>query len=128
VGADFLGQAIIAATAITGGKVYDAWLDLMDETGTQQMFGHGIKGKMRPSRVHISLQFVPVDASSASGGIAGEVPRTYFPLRPGGRVTLYHDAVCKPGPVDGIPLSGGGLYSESCCWDDMYQAIQEARR
>jgi hypothetical protein len=57
-----------------------------------------------------------------------EVPRVYFPQRPGNKVTLYHDAVCTPGPVPGITLANGGLYSESSCWDDIYVAVQQAER
>lgn len=57
-----------------------------------------------------------------------EVPHTYFPLRDGNRVTLYHDSVCTPGPVEGISLAGGGLYSEASCWDDLYAAIKTAKR
>jgi phospholipase D1/2 len=57
-----------------------------------------------------------------------EVPHTYFPQRSGNKVTLYHDAVCTPGPVDGIQLASGGLYSESSCWDDIYDAIKAAKR
>jgi hypothetical protein len=63
-----------------------------------------------------------------SGSHPNEVPRVYFPLRPGNKVTLYHDAVCTPGPVPGIALASGGLYSESSCWDDIYVAVQQAER
>jgi hypothetical protein len=49
-------------------------------------------------------------------------------MRPGNRVTLYHDSTCAPGPVEGIRLAGGGLFSESSCWDDIYDAIMEADR
>lgn len=63
-----------------------------------------------------------------AGHRPGEVPRTYFPMRSGNKVTLYHDAVCTPGPVPGITLAGGGLFSESSCWDDMYDAILQAKR
>lgn len=57
-----------------------------------------------------------------------QVPRTYFPMRPGNRITLYHDSTCVPGPVEGISLAGGGLYSEHSCWDDLYDAIMQADR
>jgi len=63
-----------------------------------------------------------------SGAAVNEVPQTYFPLRPGNKVTLYHDSVCTPGPGKGITLAGGGLYSESSCWDDVYDAIMAAKR
>lgn len=49
-------------------------------------------------------------------------------MRDGNRVTLYHDSVCTPGPVKGITLASGGLYSESSCWDDIYAAIKAAKR
>ena len=57
-----------------------------------------------------------------------QVPRTYFPMRPGNRVTLYHDSTCVPGPVEGIQLAGGQLYSEKSCWDDLYEAVMQAER
>lgn len=58
----------------------------------------------------------------------GEVPSTYFPLRRGNEVTLYHDAVCTPGSAPDIPLANGQLYNEHSCWDDIYEAILQARR
>jgi hypothetical protein len=66
--------------------------------------------------------------SHTPAGCLHQVPRTYFPMRPGNRVTLYHDSTCVPGPVEGIRLAGGGLFSESSCWDDIYDAIMEADR
>jgi hypothetical protein len=71
--------------------------------------------------LHLTLQ----DTSELQ---PNEVPRVYFPQRPGNKVTLYHDAVCTPGPVPGITLANGGLYSESSCWDDIYVAVQQAER
>jgi hypothetical protein len=49
-------------------------------------------------------------------------------MRPGNRITLYHDSTCVPGHVEGISLAGGGLYSEHSCWDDLYDAIMQADR
>lgn len=49
-------------------------------------------------------------------------------MRRGNRITLYHDAVATPGPVEGIQLAGGKAYHESSCWDDMYEAILQAKR
>jgi len=57
-----------------------------------------------------------------------EVPRTYFPLRDGNRVTLYHDSVCNPGPVEGVKLADGQLFQENSCWDDVIDAIDQAQR
>jgi hypothetical protein len=76
----------------------------------------------------ITVLCVVTCLQDGSGLQPNEVPRVYFPSRPGNKVTLYHDAVCTPGPVPGITLASGGLYSESSCWDDIYVAIQKAER
>lgn len=73
-------------------------------------------------------QCTPPCLQGEGGRPSNEVPRTYFPLRGGNKVTLYHDAVCTPGPVQGVTLGNGSLYSEGSCWDDIYDAIREAQR
>lgn len=115
---DTLGQVLIPVAELLGGKAWDRWADLATEADQPVV---GMNG--RRSAVHLSVRFEP-----ASGALAGPVPHVYFPLRGGNRVTLYHDAMCTPGPVEGIALDGGGLYSESSCWDDMHAAISEAKR
>eukprot|EP00882_Tetradesmus_deserticola_P027813 GHRQ01030942.1.p1 GENE.GHRQ01030942.1~~GHRQ01030942.1.p1 ORF type:complete len:635 (+),score=207.60 GHRQ01030942.1:296-2200(+) len=127
VGSDFLGQAVIPVADIINGQLFDKWLDLTDTSG-QPLFCRDKSGDKQPSRVHISIQYKPVGSEDLSELRPNEVPRIYFPQRPGNKVTLYHDAVCTPGPVPGISLAGGGLYSESSCWDDIYVAIQQAER
>jgi phospholipase D1/2 len=55
------------------------------------------------------------------------VPRTYFPLRRGGRVTLYQDAHVPDGFAPRIPLAGGRLYQPGRCWEDVFDAVSNAR-
>ena len=62
VGADFLGQAVIPVSDIIGGQLFDGWLDLTDSSGNQLYGVEFIEGDKRPSRVHITMQFKPVDA------------------------------------------------------------------
>ena len=59
----------------------------------------------------------------------GEVPRTYFPMRTGCLVRLYHDAhQDSAGPVQDVRLSNGELYEDRSCWDDVFEAIRDAQR
>eukprot|EP00879_Flechtneria_rotunda_P013406 GHRR01013996.1.p1 GENE.GHRR01013996.1~~GHRR01013996.1.p1 ORF type:complete len:724 (+),score=209.94 GHRR01013996.1:247-2418(+) len=127
IGADFLGQAIIPVSEVVNGEQWDKWLDLTDTNGNP-MKGKHVSGDRQQSRAHISIRYEPVGTKDETGEKYKEVPRAYFPLRPGNKVTLYHDAVCTPGPVEGAKLRGGGLYSDSCCWDDIYKALQQAKR
>ncbi|ANM67843.1 phospholipase D gamma 3 [Arabidopsis thaliana] len=56
------------------------------------------------------------------------VPGTYFPLRKGGRVTLYQDAHVDDGTLPSVHLDGGIQYRHGKCWEDMADAIRRARR
>jgi hypothetical protein len=48
--------------------------------------------------------------------VRDEVPRVYFPMRSGNKVTLYHDAHQTPGPVKDIVLANGRPFQEASCW------------
>jgi hypothetical protein len=56
----------------------------------------------------------------------GQVPRTYFPMRQGNRVRLYHDAHQPVGPVP-LPFCGGS-FNEHSCWEDVHSSLQGAQR
>lgn len=127
VGSDFLGQAIIPVSRVITGQRIDEWFELTDASGNVRTHKELAGSDERPSKVHVTMQYVPVGAEDQKGFQYGEVPRTYFPLRPGNRVTLYHDAVATPGPVPDIPLADGSCYDESSCWDDIYDAIAQAK-
>ncbi|KAK9927360.1 hypothetical protein M0R45_024545 [Rubus argutus] len=56
------------------------------------------------------------------------VPGTYFPLRKGGKVTLYQDAHVPDGCLPNFELDGGLEYEHGNCWQDIFDAIKQARR
>ncbi|PQQ14260.1 phospholipase D beta 1 [Prunus yedoensis var. nudiflora] len=56
------------------------------------------------------------------------VPGTYFPLRRGGRVTLYQDAHVHDGCLPNLELDGRVQYEQGNCWQDIFDAISKARR
>ncbi|KAJ0860817.1 putative phospholipase D [Helianthus annuus] len=56
------------------------------------------------------------------------VPGTYFPLRRGGRVTLYQDAHVHDGSLPDIRLDQDRHYVHGSCWNDIFDAISNARR
>ena len=49
-------------------------------------------------------------------------------MRVGCDVRLYHDAHQTPGPVPDVLLGDGQPYMEHSCWDEVYAAIEGARR
>eukprot|EP00775_Hariotina_reticulata_P006308 gene6308-6543_t len=129
VGAQYLGEVTIPVERILGGEVLDEWLPLTDATG-KPMGNLDKSRQVVQAKVHVRIQFTSMEEEDAkrSGCEQYEVPRTYFPLRDGNRVTLYHDSVCQPGPVDGVKLADGQLFQENSCWDDVIDAIDEAER
>ncbi|VAH12735.1 unnamed protein product [Triticum turgidum subsp. durum] len=82
-------------------------------------------------QVQISFRDVADQGLAWGGGVAGGgrfgVPRTFFSQRPGCRVTLYQDAHASEEFEPKIELDGGGLYKPGHCWEDLYDAISNAR-
>ncbi|KAM5572642.1 phospholipase D beta 1 [Rosa sericea] len=56
------------------------------------------------------------------------VPGTYFPVRKGGKVTLYQDAHVPDGCLPSIKLDDNVEYEHGSCWQDIFDAISQARR
>ncbi|KAJ7944851.1 Phospholipase D [Quillaja saponaria] len=56
------------------------------------------------------------------------VPGTYFPLRQGGKVTLYQDAHVHQGFLPNLKLDGDVQDKHGNCWHDIFDAISQARR
>ncbi|VAI81646.1 unnamed protein product [Triticum turgidum subsp. durum] len=81
-------------------------------------------------KIHVQISFRDVaDQGLAWGGGVGDgvVPHTFFSQRPGCRVTLYQDAHASAEFDPKIRLDGGGLYKPGRCWEDIYDAISNAR-
>jgi phospholipase D1/2 len=84
--------------------------------------------------LRLSVQYVPVARLTmyhhgvTPGPDFPGVPNTYFPLRRGGRVTLYQDAhVPADGCLPEIRLGNGTSYRHGQCWHDVYDAMAQAR-
>nr|GMD79982.1 phospholipase D beta 1-like [Ipomoea batatas] len=82
----------------------------------------------------LSIQFTPMEKVPLYyGGVGFDpeyrgVPGTYFPLRRGGRVTLYQDAHVPDGCLPNIWLDNGVQYHHGQCWHDIFSAISQARK
>jgi phospholipase D1/2 len=66
------------------------------------------------------------DGVGADGPQSVGVPNAYFPLRKGGRVTLYQDAHVPDNFQPQIEMDGGRTYEQNKCWEDICHAIIEA--
>ena len=80
---------------------------------------------------HVRLQL-----SASADTLAGSCTRSevsaahmqaYFKPRSGGTVTLYIDSHVEPNSTPVVKLPGGGTYSQSSLWTDLYSAMREAK-
>ncbi|KAK4410608.1 Phospholipase D alpha 1 [Sesamum angolense] len=55
------------------------------------------------------------------------VPYTFFAQRTGCRVSLFQDAHVPDNFIPKIPLSGGNHYEPQRCWEDVFEAITNAK-
>jgi len=85
--------------------------------------------------LRLSIQYTPVDKlMNLYHGVGSApdhqgVPGTYFPLRRGGKVTLYQDAHVHDidGCLPNLKLDGDVQYVQGNCWHDIFEAIKQAR-
>ncbi|KAH9602851.1 hypothetical protein KSS87_017875 [Heliosperma pusillum] len=56
------------------------------------------------------------------------VPKTFFPLRKGNKVTLYQDAHVEDGMLPDVRLDHHVPYLHGKCWHDIFNSISHARR
>ncbi|KAI3775450.1 hypothetical protein L1987_50026 [Smallanthus sonchifolius] len=123
IGATLLGRAYIPVTRLLTQEIVDEWLEIVDERG-KSIHGH--------PKIHVKVQFFDVMRECQwSKGIQSVkfpgVPFTFFPQRNGCKVTLYQDAHLPENFVPRIPLSGGKYYEPHRCWEDVFDAILNAK-
>ncbi|KAK7399686.1 hypothetical protein VNO78_10875 [Psophocarpus tetragonolobus] len=121
LGAELIGVVEIPVHKIISGNNINDWFPIIGQ------YGNCLKPY---PELHISVQYRPIGVGSGSisrgdGTFLG-VPKTYFPLRKGGNVTLYQDAHLTDGMLPEIPLDGGKMFQHSKCWEDICHAILEA--
>ncbi|XP_076884478.1 phospholipase D alpha 1-like isoform X2 [Bidens hawaiensis] len=123
IGATLIGRAYMPVTDLTEGDEVDKWLEIMDENKNPVTSG---------AKIHVKLQFFNVtqDRNWAHGIKTTKypgVPYTFFPQRTGCRVSLYQDAHVPENFIPKIPLAGGKYYKIHRCWEDVFDAITNAK-
>ncbi|XP_039127646.1 phospholipase D alpha 1-like isoform X2 [Dioscorea cayenensis subsp. rotundata] len=124
VGASLIGRAYLPVLEILSGREdVERWLAICDEERKPLAGG---------AKVHVKVQFLDISRDAQWGtGLQNEnypgVPYTFFPQQRGCKVTLYQDAHVLDGFIPKIPLAGGKYYEPQRCWEDIFDAISNAR-
>ncbi|CAK9187487.1 unnamed protein product [Ilex paraguariensis] len=125
VGSQIIGAVGIPVEEISSGKKIEGTFPVLNASGKP----------CKPGAVlTMSIQYTPMEQVSLYHGGVGSgsecqgVPGTYFPLRRGGKVTLYQDAHVDDGCFPKLKLDHNMLYEHGHCWRDIYEAIIQARR
>lgn len=125
VGSQVIGAVGIPVENLCNGSKLEGIFPILD-----------INGKPFKSTVlSLSIQYTPVDEVALYSNGIGEdyqgVPATYFPLRKGGKVTLYQDAHVPQDSLPGLKVDDGdevSCYENGNCWHDIFDAISQAHR
>ncbi|KAK9141712.1 hypothetical protein Syun_011112 [Stephania yunnanensis] len=123
IGATLIGRAYLPVEEIVDGEEVDRWLEIQDEDRNPVEGG---------GKIHVKLQFFDVtkDLNWARGIKSSKypgVPYTFFPQRRGCKVSLFQDAHVPDKFVPQIPLSDSKSYEPHRCWEDVFDAITNAK-
>lgn len=125
VGSQIIGAVGIPVEQLCSGTRVEGFFPLLSTNGKPCKGG---------AKLSLSIQYTPVEkvALYSHGVGAGPhyegVPDTYFPLRKGGKVTLYQDAHVREGCLPSLKVDGDVNYKHENCWHDIFDAINQARR
>ncbi|CAO2813493.1 unnamed protein product [Amaranthus hypochondriacus] len=123
IGATLIGRAYIPVEEIVGGEEVDKWVEICDKDRNPLDSG---------AKIHVKLQYFEITQERSfnhgikSGKYPG-VPYTFFPQRRGCKVALYQDAHVPDNFIPKIPLAGGKYYEPHRCWEDIFDAITNAK-
>ncbi|XP_058074449.1 phospholipase D alpha 1 isoform X1 [Magnolia sinica] len=123
IGATLIGRAYIPVEELLNGEVIDQWLEILNKD--REPIGGGAK-------IHVKLQYFDIscDRNWARGIRSPKfpgVPYTFFPQRQGCKVSLYQDAHVPDNFIPKIPLADGKYYEPHRCWEDVFDAITNAK-
>jgi phospholipase D1/2 len=123
IGATLIGRAYVPVQELLDGEEVDRWVEILDKERNPIEKG---------SKIHVKLQYFEVtrDRTHARGIRSSKfpgVPYTFFAQRIGCRVSLYQDAHVPDKFIPKIPLAGGKLYEPHRCWEDIFDAITNAK-
>uniref|UniRef100_A0A7N0U1K2 Phospholipase D n=1 Tax=Kalanchoe fedtschenkoi TaxID=63787 RepID=A0A7N0U1K2_KALFE len=125
VGSQVIGAVGVPADKLVSGERFEGWFPIIMQNE---------KSRKAAPILSLSIQYTPVERADIYSHGVGlgpeylEVPGTYFPLRKGGRITLYQDAHVPEGSLPNVYLDQGALYEHGQCWHDVFNAIRQARR
>lgn len=125
VGSQIIGAVGIPVEELCNGKKIEGLFPILNGSGKPYKPG---------TVLSLSIQYTPIEkvALYSHGVGAGPdyqgVPATYFPLRKGGKVTLYQDAHVHEGCLPSLKVDGDANYEHRSCWHDIFDAISQARR
>lgn len=125
VGSQLIGNVSIPVDQIYEGGKIEGFFPILGTNGKPCKIG---------AVLSISIQYIPMQKLNSyrygvgAGPDYSGVPGTYFPLRRGGRVTLYQDAHVPDGFLPSLKLDYGKEYVHGKCWYDIFDAIRQARR
>ncbi|XP_077248629.1 phospholipase D gamma 1-like [Tasmannia lanceolata] len=125
VGSQLMGVVSIPAEQIYSGLKVEGAFPVLNTSGKPCNPGAVLK---------LSIQYIPIERLAmfhngvGSGPDYSGVPGTYFPLRKGGKVTLYQDAHVPEGCLPDLELDRDMRYEHGKCWHDIFKAISQARR
>ncbi|XP_058097277.1 phospholipase D delta-like isoform X2 [Magnolia sinica] len=123
LGAQLIGIVSIPVETILSGNMVKGWFPVVGPYGNSM--------KQQPE-LYLSLKFRPFENNPlykdgvGAGPEYSGVPNTYFPLRTGGKVTLYQDAHVPDEMLPEIQLDNGRVFRQGKCWEDICHAILEA--
>ncbi|PWA70468.1 phospholipase D gamma 1 [Artemisia annua] len=120
---DVVGSRTIGAVGVQVEKLAHALL----VEGTFPILSENGKPCNPGAVLTLSIQYIPLERVAQELNFNG-IPNTYFPLRKGGKVTLYQDAHVDDGCLPSMHLDGGLQYQNNGdCWHDICEAIKQAR-
>lgn len=125
LGAQLIGNVEVPVSAVVeaGEAGIEGWFDVMGSAG---------KVVRENAQLRLKIAYLPVHRNRLYQSVveAGPdyfgVPNTYFPLRKGGNVVLYHDAHVEEHTLPDFKLDNGLLFQHRRCWEDICTAILEA--
>ncbi|XP_057509109.1 phospholipase D beta 1-like isoform X2 [Actinidia eriantha] len=126
---DVVGSQLMGVVAIPVEQIYSG----IKVQGIYPILNNNGKPCKPGAVLSLSIQYTPIQRLSIyhHGVGAGPeyigVPGTYFPLRRGGKVTLYQDAHVPDDFFPNLKLDHR-QYVQGKCWHDIFDAICHARR
>ncbi|CAN0904027.1 Phospholipase D beta 1 [Linum grandiflorum] len=121
VGSEVIGVVGVPVEDLVLRKKIEGSFPVLGANGNQCRPGAGLS---------LSIEYKPIHEMEIYNNSSTGVPGTYFPLRKGGKVTLYQDAHVEEMDAPHLQVDAGGRigYEHRSCWSDVFQAISQARR